>query len=229
MQLDDGGPAWPLMVCIPSDVMVNKMQQTTIHDQPVQHCRILANITSKAPTTQVEEDTDGMLCIHEAKCLLSGEPLRLMQSGTIEGISDFFRLRQNDSLNAICSRDTTMGEEHKTFLVQCFNVLETEEKDTYINIFKFEDEQVKNYVKKKAVDSQARPSETPAVKKKIDMGSPGWAQEWPSAKRRRIKPDDRNSIAAHLEFGAEEEIKVEKMMSKAGVQSGEGNVMMSLS
>ena len=201
--LDDSAPAWPLMVCIPSDVMINKMKQTTIHDQPVQHCRILADITSKDPATQVEDDTEGMICVHTGKCLLSGEPLRLKQSGTLEGISDFFRLRQNDSLNAICSLDTTMGEEHKTFLVQCFNVLETEEKDTYINTFKFEDAEVKKYVKKKTDDSHARPSETPEVKKRIEMASPGEA-EWPSEKRPRVKPQKVESIAVHLEFDADE-------------------------
>ena len=181
------------MPATPSEVSTNMMEQMTIHSQPVQFFRVMVDITSKKARTEIEIDSNGMNCQIDAKCLVSGEIMVLTQSGDAAGLQEFMSLRENDSLIAICSCDSTSNESTKPkFLVRCFHPLDKDEKDTYLKAFTFEYKQVQSYVKKRKPSTETefqtpRKLETPDMLHKLDASSPCQTQFFLSPKRARHK------------------------------------------
>ena len=171
---------------MPGEVTTNSMSQTVVYNTFCSHVRLLLRITGDKPSTDVQEDVDGMRCEQKGQCCISHADVALVQTGSFDTVAPLFRLRKRDMVHVICSLTArTEKSSAATFKPLKIYTFQEEDQDTVAKAFKYEVEQVRRHFQK-VPEAIPDTEETPDIKRKIEANqtrsSPGW-----SSPQRRLK------------------------------------------
>ena len=175
--------------CIPAtpqDVTISSMSQTLVHGMFCTDIRFLVKTTEK-PTTDMQPQVDGMVCIQRAECLLSFAKISLRLAGSFDTVQALFALGKKKMVHVLCSATEDEVEScDRAFIPWKVYPIEDEDADAVLKGFKYECLAAKEHFGKE-VDGTFATDKTPDAKRKAEeqhaFASPGWASP-----PRRLRP-----------------------------------------